>query len=417
MLIAPHGSYRTTAFMQAAQSMGVDVLLASEGKHSVISNYAEGLHLNFQQQEAALAQILMAADQRPFAAILGTDDSTTALAAAAAQRLGLPHNDPDAVALTQRKDLARARLSGHGVAVPKHLRLDLQEDLRRQAASFSFPAVVKPLALSGSRGVIRVNHVDELVAACGRIENILRQEPQRDTESRRFVLLEEYIPGSEVAVEGLLVNGDLQLLTVFDKPDPLEGPFFEETYYISPSRLSAKLQADLQVSLQAACAAYGLVEGPVHAECRINTLGIWVLEVAARTIGGMCGRLLTVGLGQSLESLVLQHALGLPVRIKTAQPAAGVLMIPIPRSGVFKRVEGILKAQRVAGIDEVNIQVPSGHPLQALPEGGSYLGFIFASGETPAGVEAALRQAHACLHIVIDPLLPVSVTSTQEYLP
>lgn len=413
LLIAPHGSYRTTAFMQAARDMGVDVLLASEGKNSVISDYADGLHIDFRQPMTALKDILIAAGQQSFSAILGTDDSTTALAALAAKKLGLPHNDPDAVELTQRKDLARARLQQHGIPAPKHKRLDLQININTQAQDFNFPAVVKPVALSGSRGVIRVNHIDELLSACKRIEKILSKELQLDEESRRYVLLEEYISGKEVAVEGLLVKGELQLLTIFDKPDPMEGPYFEETYYISPTRLEKSTQEDLQETIQSACHAYGLKEGPIHAECRLNESGIWILEVAARTIGGMCGRLLSVGIGQSLETLVIKHALGMPVEINKDEPAAGVLMIPIPASGMLKRVEGILKAQQINGVDEVNIQMPSGHPIQTLPEGSSYLGFIFAYGNTAAEVETVLRQAHDCLNIVIAPLLPVSITNNR----
>ena len=303
LLIAPHGSYRTTAFMTAARQLGVDVLLASEGKHSVISDYAEGLHIDFRQEDAALEHILSASRQRPFTAILGTDDSTTALAAVASQRLGLPHNAPKSVELTQRKDLARACLARQHVPTPNFQQLDLQHDIATQVTGFSFPAVVKPVALSGSRGVIRVNYIAELEPACRRIEKILQQELQLTEDSRRYVLLEEYIPGTEVAVEGLLMKGKLQLLTVFDKPDLLEGPFFEETYYISPSRLTPSVQDELRETIQAACVAYGLTEGPIHAECRLNDKGIWILEVAARTIGGMCGRLLSIGIGQSLESL------------------------------------------------------------------------------------------------------------------
>lgn len=414
LLIAPHGSYRTTAFMQAAQAMGVDVLLASEGKHSVISDYAEGLHLNFRQQAMALEQILSAARQRPFAAILGTDDSTTALAAMASEQLGLPHNDPASVELTQRKDLARACLHQHKVSAPQYQQIDLKREVASQVDDFLFPAVVKPVALSGSRGVIRVNTIDELEQACQRIKKILQQELQLNEDSRRYVLLEEYIPGDEVAVEGLLVKGKLQILTIFDKPEPMEGPFFEETYYISPSRLPDAVQCEVQATIQAACGAYGLREGPVHAECRINDNGVWVLEVAARTIGGMCGHLLSFGIGQSLEALVIQHALNLPIQINKDTGAAGVLMIPIPKAGVLKRVEGILKAQRVEHIDEVNIQISSGHVIQTLPEGSSYLGFIFSYADTPAQVESALRQAHACLNIVIDPFLPISLQTTEE---
>jgi biotin carboxylase len=287
--------------------------------------------------------------------------------------------------------------------------IDLREPLCDQAASIQYPAVIKPLALSASRGVIRVDDAGEFISACERVEKMLACEPHLDEHLRQHLLVEQFIRGGEVAVEGMLYNGKLQLLALFDKPDPLDGPFFEETYYISPGRISAEQQAELYRVIQATCDAYGLREGPVHGECRLNEQGVWVLEVAARTIGGLCGRLLQFGTGMSLERLVLLHAMSQAPEIEHQPGGAGVLMIPIPRGGVFKRVEGLLKAQRVPYIEEISIQIREGYEVTPLPEGASYLGFIFARAPDADLAEQALREAHACLNIVIDPLIQVNV--------
>jgi len=223
-------------------------------------------------------------------------------------------------------------------------------------------------------------------------------------EEREAVLIESFIPGAEVAVEGLLRAGQLEVLAIFDKPDPLDGPYFEETYYVTPSRHPRAVQDAVAARVAEACAAYGLREGPVHAECRINERGVWVLEIAARTIGGLCGRLLRFGTGYGLEELVLQHALGRRVATRGADGAAGVLMIPIPQAGILRRVEGVLAASRVPHIEEVVIDVREGYELVPLPEGASYLGFIFARAPSAAEAEAALRAAHAELRIVVAPL-------------
>lgn len=409
LVIAPHSSYRTSAFLDAAHRLGVEALFASEGKYSVVGAYADGLHIELRDTEGSLRTILRAAMQRPFAGVVGTDDSTTELAACVAQELGLPHNPLAAARIARRKDLARTCLADHGVPVPHHRLIDVRQPLAAQAEGLRFPCVVKPLTLAASRGVIRADDVDQFMQACARIGRLLETE---QVEPRDHVLAEDFIPGIEVAVEGMLTAGELDVLAVFDKPDPLDGPYFEETYYITPSRLEPTIQSEIRQQLNRACDAYGLRDGPIHAECRINDDGVWVLEVAARTIGGLCGRLLTFGTGRSLEELVLAHAMARPLaRTRHRQDAAGVLMIPTPAAGILRRVEGLLAARNVPFVEEVAILVREGYRLVPWPEGSSYLGFVFARAPSPQQAEAALRQAHAELNFVVAPFWNLDQTS------
>ena len=420
LIIAPHGSYRTSAFIQAANNLNIDVLIASQGEHSIVSEYVRGLHIDQRYGDEALKIILDEAAQHAFVAVIGTDDVSTELAAVVASKLGLPHNLPAAVKMTQRKDLSRKMLKQAGVKIPEFLIIDSSqplsdsipepgiEQVSEQDSVVKFPAVIKPVALSASRGVIRVNNLAELQQAVARVSTMMQAEQQIESTVRQTLLLEEFIPGVEVAVEGMLYNGELDILAIFDKPDPLEGPYFEETYYITPSSHSTEIQADIKQTIQEACQAFGLTQGPVHAECRINEHGVWVLEVAARTIGGLCGRLLNLGTGYSLEELVLLQAMGKRVSISVFDGAAGVLMVPIPGAGILKRVEGLLDAQRVNYISEVNIQVREGYELVPLPEGSSYLGFIFSQAPTVKQAEQALRDAHACLKFVLAPLWKIA---------
>lgn len=404
LIIAPHGSYRTFPYIVAAERLGVRTLIASEGKHSIISAYAQGMHVDFGDMAGAMEQISREAQRDPFVGVIGTDDTTTELAAAIAQLLHLPHNNPNAVRIARRKDLARDSLAAAAVPKPAHWHLDLTQPIATQINMLRYPVVVKPIALSASRGVIRANNAAELDVAITRITNMLQHMSDLEPITQQRLLIEEFIPGAEVAVEGMLTAGQLTILAIFDKPEPLNGPFFEETYYITPSRWPAATQRQMRVVVAQVCQAYGLREGPVHAECRINDQGVFVLEVAARTIGGMCSRLLRVGTGFSLEELVLAQAMGRSMSLTTAEGAAGVLMIPIPKAGILKRVEGILAAQQIPFVEEIDIQVRDGHELIPLPEGSSYLGFIFARAPTPAQAEQALRAAHASLNFIIAPL-------------
>ena len=332
--------------------------------------------------------------------MVAPDDATVELAGRVASELGLAGNPPGAVKLFRRKDLARARLAAAGVRVPEFRVLDLRRPL--DLSGMSFPCVVKPIAMSASRGVIRADDAAGLAAAVERVRAIV--SGARDEEERSLLLVESFVPGPEVAVEGLLQDGRLEVLAIFDKPDPLDGPFFEESIYVTPSRLGRVAEERIVECVHRAVAAFGLVAGPVHAELRWNAGEAWLLEAAARTIGGECSRLLRFSAGHSLEEVVLAAAMGrrLPRGLDSA--AAGVMMLPTPRPGTLRRVEGVLDALGVPGVDEVSISAGTGAELVPLPEGGAYLGYVFARGETPGGVESSLREAAGRLRIVIAPM-------------
>ncbi len=406
LLVALQQSYRVPAYKTAAAALGARLVIASQGHHSVIPAIADGLHIEFEKVPEAVERIVASASREPFDAIVASDDLTLEVATRAAAALGLPHNPLSAVCAARRKDLARDALRAAGLPVPRFRCLNLGQPLVPQVSGLDYPCVIKPLAMAASRGVIRVDSSDELQRMLPRVAAIVAEAVVPDERDR--VLVESFLPGTEIAIEGLLSDGRLHVLAVFDKPEPLDGPFFEESYYITPSRLPRSLLDRAIERLTEACAAYGLREGPVHGELRLHEGEAWVLEVAARTIGGDCARLLSFGAGRSLEELVLRHALGWPLDLNPRDGAAGVLMIPTPGAGTLRRVEGVLAAQQVPGIDALMIAVREGYELVPLPEGGTYLGFMFAHADTPDEVESALREAHDCLNIVIAPSLPVA---------
>lgn len=414
LLVAHHQSYRIPAYQVAAASLGVRLTIASAGSHSVVPEVADGIHIDFGHVAGAVDAIVAAGSREPFDAVVASDDLTLEVATRAAAALGLPHNPLSAVGAARRKDLARDALRAAGLPVPRFRCLNLCQPMGTQVRGLDYPCVVKPLAMAASRGVVRVDSEEELLGVLPRVAAIVAESAVPDERDR--VLVESYLPGIEIAVEGLLGGGRLHVLAVFDKPEPLEGPYFEESYYVTPSRLPAPLLERATRRLGEACAAYGLREGPVHGELRLHDGEAWILEVAARTIGGDCARLLSFGAGRSLEELVLRHALGMPLDLEPADGAAGVLMIPTPGAGTLRRVEGVLAAQRVPGIDDVLIAVREGYELTPLPEGGSYLGFMFAHADTPDAVEQALREAHARLDIVIAPTLPVAMTQSIDQM-
>ena len=401
LLIAPAHSYRTPAYLAAAAGLGVEVILASDGPYSLIPRVAGGLHIDFTDAQRSQRTILDALRRVPISAVIATDDAAAEVSSRVAEALGLPHNPPFAARTARRKDLARAALAAAGVPVPSFRTIALERPLAAQIAGVGYPCVVKPVALAASRGVIRADTPQALLAACRRIERIVAE--CRDAVERGTLIIEDFVPGIEVAVEGILREGRLHPLAIFDKPDPLDGPYFEETYYITPSRLASSRQERVVARVAEACRAYGLREGPVHAELRIDGEDIWVIEVAARTIGGDCARLLDFGAGRSLEDLVLSHALGRSSSRSANEQAAGVLMIPTTRAGTLRRVEGVLDASRVAGVEDVVIAVREGYELVPLPEGGAYLGFVFARAASACEVESALREAHARLRVVVAP--------------
>lgn len=401
LLIAQPDSYRIAPYIKAATKMGLEVLIASRGEHSLITEVYEGLHIDLDDQDRAFESIMLEASRRPFAGVLGSDDSTVELAARVAQSLNLPHNDPKAAQASRRKDIARAHLALAGCPVPGHCLLDLRIPIEDQIAGIPFPCVLKPLHLSASRGVIRANNTDELISACERIRAIIAG--YGDEFERSNILIERYIDGIEVAYEGFLHGGRLSTLAIFDKPDPLTGPFFEETIYVTPSRLDQQAQSLIRERVQEACDAYGLTTGPVHAELRVNE-EVWILEVASRTIGGDCGRTLDRGNGLELEALTIALAIGQPVALEPLPTARGVMMIPVPEAGLLRRVEGLSTAKKTRHITAIDIVIPDGHELIPLPEGNQYPGYIFAEADDPETVVDALREAHQQLKFVVAPL-------------
>jgi len=409
LLVTPPNSYRIAAYLGAARALGIAPVVASPGRHSLIGELAAGVHIDL-HDPAAGRLLLAAAARQPFDGVVATDDAAVQLASEVAATLGLPHNPPLAARLSRRKDLARACLQQAGVPVPAHRRIELDRPLAPQLEGLRYPVVVKPVSLSASRGVLRADDPAACRRACARIEAMLAREQDLPAAERRLLLIEAFVEGPELAVEALLHEGELELLAVFDKPDPLQGPCFEETYYVTPSRHDPRDLALAVGTVARACRAYGLREGPVHAELRLARGQAWVMEVASRTIGGECARLLRFGAGADLETLVLQRALGRPVEVQPPEDAAGVLMLPIPGAGVLRRVEGVLAARRVPYIEELILSVREGYELVPLPEGGSYLGFLFARAPTPAQAEAALREAHDKLKVVIAPLFSIQQT-------
>ena len=402
LLLASPTSYRVSAYRDAARSIGVDLLVGAEGEHSLISQGNDGIGVALGVPDRAIDRIVAEASRRPFDGVVAADDSTVELTSRVAAALKLPHNPLHAARISRRKDLARERLRRADLPVPRFTTIELSGDLSTQMETVRFPCVAKPLDLSGSRGVIRADNHEDLSQALRRIQAVLSN--LEETETSRSILVEDYIPGMEVAVEGLLSDGALDVLAIFDKPEPMEGPFFEETYYITPSRHSRLVQKQIRETIALGCRAYGLREGPIHAEARLWNDKVWILEIAARTIGGDCSRLLKFGAGKSLEALVLAQAARCPLEVDKTIEASGVMMLPTLKSGCLRRVEGVLEARRVRYVEDVVIAVREGYELVPLPEGSSYLGFLFARGPDPASVEAALREAYSKLDVVVSPI-------------
>ena len=403
MLLTTVRSYRLEAFRAAAERLGITVVSGLDLPPELADQWPGALPLSFAAPDEAATAIAAYAVEHPLTAILSVDDSGSLVAAAASRALGLPHNNPAAAVAARDKFVMRQLLREGGVATPWFERFSTADDPVAVAARVPYPCVVKPLNLNGSRGVIRADSPAELVAAVGRLARLLAADG-----APRPYLVEAFIPGVEVALEGLLDDGQLRVLALFDKPDPLDGPFFEETIYVTPSRLPAATQTTIAATTAAAASALGLCVGPVHAELRVNADGAWLVEVAGRSIGGLCSQVLRFGIDASLEELILRQAVGLPLGdIGRRDRAAGVMMIPIPEAGLLRAVEGVEEAAAVPLVTGVEITARLHYPLKPLPEGDSYLGFIFARGETPAEVEAALRVAHGKLRFTIDALLTV----------
>ena len=409
LLLATTTGYQIRSFGEAAEKLGVRIVFATDRCDRLEDPWwDQAIPIRFHEEERSVETIVGAVNGAPIDGVLAVGDRPTIIAARTSAALGLQGNPPDAACASRNKLACRLALKRAGLPVPWFQPVPASRDPDAIAADAPYPCVVKPLALSGSRGVIRANTPAEFVNAFERLRALLRAPDvriERDS-AHDAIMIESFIPGREYAVEGLLDRGHLRPLAIFDKPDPLDGPYFEETIYVTPSSLDARGQADVSAAVSRAAQALGLRHGPVHAEVRVNDDGVFVLEVAARPIGGLCSKALrfTDGNGSaSLEELLLRHALGDDVSQYEREPrASGVMMIPIPRRGIYKGVDGVEAAREVRGIEEIRITAKPDQQLIPRPEGNSYLGFIFARAATSGEVEAALRDAHGRLRFHVD---------------
>jgi biotin carboxylase len=418
LILASKLGYQTRGFAEAAAKLGIEVRFGTDRCHKLEDPWGdEALALQFEKPRDAAQEIARAfsdgdaVSEKAIDAVIALGDRPTPTAAYAAETLRIAGNPPVAAENCRSKLRQREVLRAAGIRVPDFFSFVVSDNLADVLAQAKFPCVVKPLSLSASQGVIRANNPDEFAEAVRRIRLLMEspeiqvlREPERDR-----LLVETYIPGREVAVEGVIDRGRLRVLAIFDKPDPLEGPYFEETIYVTPSRLLVETQKAIEECAGRAIGALGLTTGPVHAEFRVNESGPWILEISPRPIGGLCSRALRFGPdGVSLEELLLRHALGIAGSdLEREEAASGVMMIPMPRSGIFEGVDGIGEAEKVAGVMEIRITARVHDYVAAWPEGSSYLGFIFSRADSPAGAEESLRAAHGKLRFRFSPRLPV----------
>lgn len=408
--------YQTHGIREAAERLGIELRFVTDRCGRLEDPWGDrAIPAHFEEPEAAAGVVIEEMYGQAVDGVIALGDRPTVAAAYAARGLGVWHNHPAAVEACRSKERMREVFRGAGLRVPWFRALPLKPVPEPALNGISFPCVLKPLSLSASTGVMRADSREEFLQAAERIRRLLDSPEVRATRETNLdrVLVEGYIPGREATVEGLLTDGRLRVLAIFDKPEPLEGPYFEETIYVTPSRLAEREQREIEECAQRATQALGLAQGPVHAEFRINDEGVWPLEVAPRPIGGLCARALRFQQDEStapigLEELILRHAAGLPGADRPRERAAsGVMMVPVPESGVLEKVEGEKAARQSPGITELEITARLYDYIAAWPEGSSYLGFLFARGETAGAVEGALRDAHAKLRFTLSPRLPV----------
>jgi ATP-grasp domain/L-amino acid ligase C-terminal domain 2 len=415
--------YQTRSFEEAARELGVQLVYVTDRCHQLEDPWGDrAIAVHFENPEVAAYTVMESLRGQDVGGILALGDRPAVAAAYAARGLGVRYNHPAAVEACRSKLRMREVFRDAGLRVPWFRDLPIDPAPEPALLGIQFPCVLKPLSLSASQGVVRANHREEFLAAAARVRRLLESPEVRSTREPHLdrMLVEAYIPGREVAVEGLLTDGHLRVLAIFDKPDPLEGPYFEETIYVTPSRLSDAERGAIEQSARDAARALGLSHGPIHAEFRINDDGVWPLEVAPRPIGGLCARALRFLFSPEaqpigLEELLLRHALEFPGSDSPREPlASGVMMIPVPKSGVLEAVAGEDAARAVPGITDLLITARLHDYIAAWPEGSSYLGFLFARGNHPEEVEQAIRRAHEKLAFTITPRLPVEHPATRR---
>ena len=414
LIVAATTGYQIRSFGEAADKLGVRLVFASDRCDQLEDPWWDhAIPIRFHDELGAVQAIKQGLAAEPPDGVIAVGDRPVTIAARVNELFGLPGHPVAATLASRNKLESRRAMKAAGLPTPAFRAISIGDDPREISLTVSYPVVLKPIAMSGSRGVIRANDACEFVGAFVRLQQLMGQRDVRaERDSAHDVLLvESFIAGSEYAVEGVLTAGAFRPLAIFDKPDPLDGPFFEETIYQTPSREDPDLQQAIAANVAAGAAALGLRHGPVHAECRVNERGVHLLEVAARPIGGLCSKALRFVSPHgeaSLEELLLRHALQEDVSEFTRERrASGVMMIPIPCGGIYKGVEGEREARAVADIVDLQITAKPDATVVPLPEGKSYLGFIFARATTPLAVEQALRAAHARLRFSIDRAIDV----------
>jgi biotin carboxylase len=407
LLVAATTGYQTRSFAAAARRLGLELTLATDRCHVLDDPWHDrAVPVRFHSIPWSISQIRKSGQ---YGGVLAVGDRPALVAAHAAQELGIPFHRPEAVRSSRDKFLMRRKLRAEGLPVPAFLRLPVTADRRKAAAGVPYPCVLKPLTLSASQGVIRADSPGEFVSAFTRITSLLQKPEMRVARdpSMGFIQVEEYIPGIEFAVEAVATGGRVRVLAVFDKPDPLCGPYFEESIYVTPSR-SRAVDSVVQ-AFEYGVQALGLTDGPLHGEVRWNERGPWILEIAPRPIGGLCANVLRFEDGSSLESLLVRNAIGEDTgQLRVRPGAAGVMMIPVPQAGIFAGVDGLAQAASLPGIESIDITAKEGQLLLPWPEGSSYLGFIFSTAGDPRAAERLLREAHALLRFRFHRQLPVA---------
>lgn len=401
LIVLPSASYRAADFVAAAKTLRVDAVIATDAAQVMAGDLAHQLvRIDPRRPEWSAGRIVEFAQRFPLDAVVAADDDGVVMAAVAARELGLSHNPPEAVRATRDKGLMRRLFAAAALPQPTFRVIGADDDPVAACAEVGFPCVVKPVSLSTSRGVIRVDDIAAVADTVARVRAITAEAGRDPGEP---ILAEAFVPGTEIALEGLLVEGQLEVLALFDKPDPMNGPYFEETILVTPSRLDRRVRDEITALCRAAADALGLVQGPIHAEARVDDGRVSLLEVAARSIGGLCGRSLRFGLlGTSLETTLIRSALGYRgAPAKPQSPASGVMMLPIARAGILSAVRGQKKAKAVPGIVDLELTIPIGSRVRPPPDADRYLGFLFANGDTPRAVEKSLREAHGVLTIDI----------------
>jgi biotin carboxylase len=414
LLVASTTGYQTRAFEEAARQLDVRLQYATDRCHVLDDPWRDAaIPIRFDEPESSADAIAQSAMALPIDGVLAVGDRPAVVAAHAARRLGLPFHSPEGTYAAHDKLIARNRLRAAGLPVPDFRSVARDADPQTISA-IAFPCVLKPRGLSGSRGVIRADDPASFGVAFERIRALLASLPREDhAEDNHGILIEAFIPGREFAVEGVMTHGRLWVLAVFEKPEPLDGPFFEETIYVTPPELPEDHVEALTTAVADGARAMGLGHGSIHAECRVNAEGVFIIEIAGRPIGGLCARALRLTPGhemevESLEALLIRHALGeQPTAWSREADASGVMMMPVPRRGVFRRLSGVDEARAIRGVTDVIVTARPDQVLVPLPEGASYLGFIFARAGSRNEVVKALKSAHSCLRCVIEPELRV----------